>query len=309
MPDWIVDFFRAHALDCIFVFRFDSLHFIHRHIDQFPSRELDLDELPTRREAQINRIDDGGPGVSLLRERAPMMAMRLMEKILLPKFDRVFVSSPYEAEEVRRLSGYAHAEVLPNIYSRALAPLAGPPASRQEIFFVGHLAYLANADAVVYFCREILPLIRAAKGDGVTFRVVGKGTSPALESVRNLPGVAIMGFQESLEPFYEQATLVVVPLRAGTGTRLKILEAFTQGRPVVSTTIGAQGLEVTDRENILLADEPEAFAQACIELMEQPELAARLCKGGADLVMSHYTQDALRRRYSRSAAGEHALTS
>jgi glycosyltransferase involved in cell wall biosynthesis len=230
-----------------------------------------------------------------------MMAMRLMEKVLIPKFDRVFVSSEYEAQEVSRLTGYAHAEVLPNIYSRAIAPVPGQSASRREIFFVGHLAYLPNSDAVVYFCREILPLVRAAKGEGVIFRVVGAGTSPALESVRNLPGVAIMGFQESLEPFYARAALVAVPLRAGTGTRLKILEAFTHGRPVVSTTIGAQGLEVTHGENILLADEPEAFARACIDLMEQPELAARLCKGGADLLRSHYTQDALRRGYWKMA--------
>ena len=308
MPDWIVEFFRSHALDCIFVFRFDSLHFIHQRIDSFPSRELDLDELPTRREAQINGLDSGARHTGTIRERASMAAMRMMEKLLIPKFDRVFVSSEFEAEEVRRLAGYAHAEVLPNIYSRTLAPLGSQPASRQEIFFVGHLAYLANSDAVVYFCREILPLIRAAKGDGVTFRVVGMGTTPALESVRNLPGVAMMGFQESLEPFYTQATLVAVPLRAGTGTRLKILEAFTHGRPVVSTSIGAQGLEVTDRENILLADEPEAFARACIELMEKPELAARLCEGGADLIRTHYTQEALRARYSKAEAYPAPLT-
>jgi glycosyltransferase involved in cell wall biosynthesis len=305
IQDWIVNFYHASGFDCLFIFRFDALYFVHSRIESFPSRELDLDELPSRRESQMDALEDSGLGPRP--GRASSAAMRIMEKILLPKFERVFVSSQHEAVEVRRLAGYPHAEVLPNIYTHSAEPLESPPATRREIFFVGHLDYPANSDAVVFFCREILPLIqaaRAARGEDVLFRVVGKGTTPALEAVRNLPGVQVMGFQATLTKYYAQAAVVVAPLRAGAGTRLKILEAFTHGRPVVSTSIGAQGLGVTDRKNILLADDPGAFASACVELMEQPELAATLCRGATDLLRSEYTLDALRRRYARIPADE-----
>jgi glycosyltransferase involved in cell wall biosynthesis len=295
--DWILRFYQTHGLDCLFVFRFDALHFILQRLEAFPARELDMDELPSRAQTELSRLAGATSG-----PRVAVMAVRVMEKRLLPKFDRVFVASAYEAQEVRRLTGYPSAEVLPNIYGRTVAPLDLPPGPRREILFVGWLGYLPNADAVVGFCREILPLIRAAKGDDVVFRVIGGGTLPKLESVRDLPGVAMMGYQAALTPFYARAALAVVPLRGGTGTRLKILEAFAHGRPVVSTTIGAQGLDVTDGEDILLADDPAAFARACVALMDDVPLAERLSRGAERLLGSQYSTEALARAYGCSPA-------
>jgi polysaccharide biosynthesis protein PslH len=296
IADDIVQYYRKNELDSLFVFRFDSLHFICHHLDAFPWRELDLDELPTRNQAELARVGRA------LWEKSAASAARLMERAFLPRFHRLFVASAFEAEEVRERTGVADVFVLPNIYpSRALPPQ--PPAtSPQEILFVGNLAYPPNSDAVLYFCREIFPLIRKAKGDGVLFRVIGMGATNVLDPVKDQPGVEMMGYQKDLAPFHARAALVAVPLRAGTGTRLKILEAFALGRVAVSTSIGAQGLDVIDRKHILLADDPEAFARACIEVMDDPDLAARIRTEAYRLVRDRYSEEALLRCYTDIAA-------
>jgi glycosyltransferase involved in cell wall biosynthesis len=157
-------------------------------------------------------------------------------------------------------------------------------------------------DAVLYFCREIFPLIRQKMGDRVVFRIVGISSPPEILALAENTGVQVMGYQENLEPFYASASLVVVPLRAGAGTRVKILEAFAYGRPVVSTTIGAAGLKVTDGENILLADSTEGFAQACVKVLETSELAERLVEGGRKLHRELYSAEALLRIYDEAMA-------
>ena len=131
------------------------------------------------------------------------------------------------------------------------------------------------------------------------FESLGAGHMDALECVKHQRGVELMGYQQDLAPFYTAAAVVAVPLRAGTGTRLKILEAFVHGRAVVSTSIGAEGLEVTDRKNILLADDPAAFAQACIEIIDQPKLAEEICEGATRLHREHYSEEALLRCYAK----------
>jgi glycosyltransferase involved in cell wall biosynthesis len=170
-------------------------------------------------------------------------------------------------------------------------------ADRDEILFVGSLSYVPNIDAVLFFCREILPLIRAKKGERVIFRIVGVWGAKALGSVLGQPGVELMGYQEKLAPLYAKACMAVVPLRAGSGTRLKILEAFAYGRVVISTSIGAEGLEVTNRKNIVLADDATSFAEACIEMIDRPELATKICEEASRLHRERYSEEALLRCY------------
>ena len=300
----IVRFYQANNLDCLFVFRLEALHFVGQRLDFFPLRYLDLDELPSRRMAQIRRLKpNDAPGTLSTRQKTVGTVEQILERVLLPRFHRVFVASALEADEVRRLTGFSRCLMLPNIYpARPDAP-ARRIAARSEIFFVGTLGYYPNADAALYFCREILPLIREKKD--VLFRIVGMGSSEALECMSKQSGVELMGYQENLAPFYAQAALFAVPLRAGTGTRLKILEAFAHGCVVVSTSIGAEGLAVTDRKNILLADDPAAFAQACIEMIDNPELAAQIAAEASRLHRELYSDEALLRCYANITTAEY----
>jgi glycosyltransferase involved in cell wall biosynthesis len=294
-PERIVQFYRENELECLFVFRFEALHFVYRRLASFPIRHLDLDELPSRRQAVEIRLK-GNPSAPL--QKTAQAAAHLMEKKLLHRFQRVFVSSSVEADQVRRMTGFQRPLILPNVYPTLLASRKGQAEPRNEILFVGNLTYPPNTDAVLYFCREILPRIREIKGDGVSFRVIGMGRVEALEGVRSQPGVELIGYRENLAPFYASAAVVVVPLRGGAGTRFKIIESFAHGRAVVSTSAGAEGLEVTDGKDILIADDPDAFAHACIRMMDDPERAQQICKEATRLHRDLYSEDALLRCYA-----------
>lgn len=292
------DFYDAHGLDSLFVFRIESYFLMEGSLNLFPRAYLDLDEFASRRNQLIDNLksEAEGTGRDPARNRANAV-IRIIEKKIIPRFEKVFVSSEREAREAREIHPDGRIHVLPNVFPHRTPQTAAPATQPREILFVGTLSYYPNEDAVRYFCRDIFPLIRRVLGDSVIFRIVGFGCPPGLREVGNEPGVELMGFQEDLDPWYARASLLVVPLRAGTGTRLKILEAFVHGRPVVSTSIGAEGLEVTDGVHLLLGDTPEAFARACLEMLEKPALAAELVKAGQQLHRESYSLDRLEKCY------------
>jgi glycosyltransferase involved in cell wall biosynthesis len=160
--------------------------------------------------------------------------------------------------------------------------------------FIGSMSYPPCIDAALYFCNEILPLIRRAV-PGVSCHIVGR--DPPSE-VRRLtgPGLVVTGRVPDVVPCYRESTVCVVPLRAGGGTRLKILEAMALGRPVVSTTIGCEGLDVVHGEHLLIADTPEAFATSTVRLVTQPALARSLCANARQLVEARYSWDPIANR-------------
>jgi glycosyltransferase involved in cell wall biosynthesis len=162
-----------------------------------------------------------------------------------------------------------------------------------RLVFTGAIDYHPNTDGVLYFCAEIFPRIRASWPE-TSLAVVGKDPPPA---VRGLAGerLQVTGTVPDVRPWLQTAEVVVVPLRVGGGTRLKILEALATGRAVVSTSLGCEGLEVTPGEDILLADTPAAFAEATLRCLRDPALRARLGAAGRALVERRYQWDAIGR--------------
>jgi sugar transferase (PEP-CTERM/EpsH1 system associated) len=164
--------------------------------------------------------------------------------------------------------------------------------SAGKIVFVGRMDYHANVDGIVWFCREVLPRLRAVRPD-VSLQIVGG--NPSLE-VRRLaqPGVVdVLGFVEEIGPFLREAAIVIVPLRVGGGTRLKILEALGLGKAVVSTRVGAEGIAITHGSNILIADEAGQFAESVLALLADPGWAHRLGLAGRRLVEQQYNWEAI----------------
>src|SRR5690606_29805556 len=145
------------------------------------------------------------------------------------------------------------------------------------------MRYRPNADAARYFVEEILPRLRVMI-PGVELTIVGADPPPDVVTLGELPGVRVTGTVPDVRPWMRQAGVVVVPRLSGGGTRLKILEAFAMGRPVVSTRIGVAGIEARDGEHLLLADQPEAFARAVTRLATEPGLRARLAEQAYALV-------------------------
>lgn len=161
------------------------------------------------------------------------------------------------------------------------------PARPNTLIFSGALTYLANYDAVSYFLNEIFPLISAEVPD-LEFRITGRNTGLDLTSLPYYPGVKYTGHVEDISPVVAGSWVSVVPLRLGGGTRLKILEAMALGTPVVSTSKGAEGLEVEDGQHILIADTPEVFAKRTVDLLRSSDLRTKLSDSGRRLVKKHY---------------------
>jgi polysaccharide biosynthesis protein PslH len=153
--------------------------------------------------------------------------------------------------------------------------------------FVGHYGYPPNNDAAHYFCGEILPQIRSAM-DNATFLAVGRDAPPELGLY---PGVKVIGTVPDVRPYLRQAAVVVVPVRAGSGTRIKILEAMAMGKAIVSTTLGAEGLEIEHGKHLLLADSPASFAEAVLTLMRNRTERRALGHEARRLVEGRYSWD------------------
>jgi glycosyltransferase involved in cell wall biosynthesis len=174
------------------------------------------------------------------------------------------------------------------------------PAGRQEIaarlVFSGSMDWHPNEDAVIYFGESILPRIRREVAD-VSFAVVGRNPTEHLRRVAEQLGMTITGTVDDVRPFLEEAAVYVVPLRAGSGTRMKIFEALAMAKPVVSTTVGAEGLKLTPDEHFVAADDPEAFAAAVVLLLGDDERRRALGAAGRALVVEHYSWDQVARQF------------
>ena len=160
-----------------------------------------------------------------------------------------------------------------------------------SLVFTGLISYRPNTDAVLFFVNEVLPHIVKARPETV-FSIVGMGPPDEVTRLVGL-NVKVTGEVPDVRPYIEKASIFVVPLRMGSGTRLKVLEGLAMGKPMVSTRLGCEGIEVQDEEHLLMADDPQAFARAVIRLMDDRELALRLGTAGRTLVESRYSWESI----------------
>lgn len=146
------------------------------------------------------------------------------------------------------------------------------PLQHPAIVFTGKMDFRPNVDGVLWFYERVWPTVRATVRD-VRFYVVGQSPHQRLDPLRADPQVTITGYVPDILPYFGGADVYIVPLRIGGGTRLKVLEAMSSGLPIVSTTLGAEGIELTPGQHALLADEPEAFARAVLSVLQDRDRA------------------------------------
>jgi glycosyltransferase involved in cell wall biosynthesis len=161
-----------------------------------------------------------------------------------------------------------------------------------DIVFTGKMDFRPNIDAVLWFCRQVLPLIQARR-PGTTFAAVGRQPHDRLDVLRDRPGVTITGYVADIRPYIAGAMVYAVPLRMGGGTRLKVLEAMAMGKAIVSTSLGAEGFPVVSGKELVLADDPEQFAREVLNLRENPLRRARLGRVGKSFALANYSWDVL----------------
>lgn len=290
--------FRDAPFDVVHVFRLASLPFAGPWLDapgQPLRRHLDLDDVESithRRLAALYRLNGDASMAAFEEKEAERQA--LLEAAVARDFDRIYVCSEHDRAVVAEYA-HAHVCVLPNGLP---VPPPLPPRVGERPFtflFVGTLGYYPNEDAVVQLCRRIRPLIRLKAGRALRVLIVGGGLAPPVEALARSPDVRVIGPVPDLAPWYQEADAVVAPIRAGGGTRIKILEAFSYRRPVVSTTVGAEGIHALPDEHLLLGDTPEAFAAQCARLMMEPGLGAALAERAYALFSRAYTTESVAR--------------
>jgi len=163
----------------------------------------------------------------------------------------------------------------------------------ETLLFVGAFEYEPNVDAFFYFCREILPLVRAQQPD-VKFVACGRNpTSEMREYAEANPGITVTGTVPDVRSYYGQATVVVLPLRFGSGMKLKTLEAFAMGVPVVSTSVGIEGIETEDGVHCAVADTVGEFAEAVVDVFLSQGSANKMARRARELVENHYGWEVL----------------
>ncbi len=207
---------------------------------------------------------------------------------LLHEFDGCTVVSRPERDNVLKVApGYRPIAIVPNGVDLDFCRGDLGPPEPDTLVFTGVLTYDANFDAMDFFLGEIFPLVRAQR-PGVTLRITGRTDGVAVERLPLGEGVVFTGYLDEIRPCVARSWACVAPLRIGGGTRLKILEAMALGTPVVSTSKGAEGLQVTPGENILIADTPTGFAEAILRLLGDGALRAKLAENGRQLVSEKY---------------------
>jgi len=229
-----------------------------------------------------------------------MQADRMLdwERRMCQAAGRVIAVSPQDATVMRELFGIEAVSVATGV---DLKYFRRPPDAphKADLVFVGSMDWLPNSDGVNYFVREVLPRIWHRKPD-CTLAVVGRAPSPAMQALAQQDSrICVTGTVPDVRPWLWGASASIVPLRIGGGTRLKIYESMAAGTATVSTSIGAEGLDVCHPANIRLADTPDAFAQQCITLLEDVRQRESVAAEALQLVSSRFSWDVVAEEFEK----------
>lgn len=238
---------------------------------------------------------------------ARLTAQRIaaFERWTLRNYDAHLACSSRDAQQLQQLAPTARVTVIENgvdvdyytdaqlaraqVIWQAARPNTKPP---QRLIFVGSMDYHANIDAATDFARHVWPELRRAR-PALVFTLVGRNPAPQVLALQEIGGIEVTGTVPDVRPYYAQAAAQIVPLRVGGGSRLKILEAMAAGIPVISTTLGAEGLAVTDGRDIALADTPETLAHRLFALLDNAELRQTQVLAARETVRRQYDWNAL----------------
>lgn len=227
--------------------------------------------------------------------RAQHRRMLRFEALALRRFDGVLAVSRADRDTLTRLYREAarhQIRVVPTGVDTGFFSPAPSQAGSRHLVFTGSMDWLPNEDAMTFFCHDVLPLIRAEE-PGVTLSIVGRAPTPTVLRLAQEHHIQVTGRVDDVRPHMREAAVYIVPLRIGGGTRLKIFEAMAMEKAVVSTTVGAEGLEISNGEHVILADEPRHFAQEVVCLLRDRDRRRRLERAARALVVERYDWSAV----------------
>jgi polysaccharide biosynthesis protein PslH len=212
--------------------------------------------------------------------------VRREELAILGRQDALFVTSERDGDLIAEDLPHIPKHVIPNGVDVGYFKASQVTPEPHTLVFTGTMAYQPNSTGMLFFLDEVFPSILREIPDAKIY-IVGNKPPPELAN-RASDHVIVTGLVDDVRPFMDRASAVVVPLLAGSGTRLKILEALSMKKPVVTTTIGGEGIDLVHGESAMIADDPEDFAQNVVQLLRNPELQTKLRDVGYRLVSDRY---------------------
>jgi glycosyltransferase involved in cell wall biosynthesis len=308
-----LDAWRAHDYDLIWYSHVHTWWPVHHLFPATPSI-VDFDNLENlalrlRRRSPL-RVESGAGVTGRARAAVRWVTSRgfdlvderrwdALQRRCAGEVERVVVCSGLDADR----SGVSNVTVIANgaeTVPDAITDRRSLAGDRPTLGFVGALDYEPNTEAVSWFVREVFPIVRDHH-PGVRFRVVGRSPGP-VEWIRDVPGVDLVGPVDDVRAELDRTDVSVVPIRVGAGTRLKVVEALAHHLPMVTTTVGCEGIDVVDGRSVLIADDARSFADACLRLIDDPELRQSLADAGEQVFLQGYTWPGIRRRVAVLAA-------
>ncbi|WP_194713719.1 glycosyltransferase [Noviherbaspirillum soli] len=256
---------------------------------------LDLDDIESRSQAlQVNML--GVPHLGKMGYVLEWLEARKLareEARAFNEMERVLLCSPEDKALLGERFPERQIGVIPNTIRVPAQHPARQPRAPLQLLFVGTLNYAPNENAVKWLTQEIMPAIRKQVGqDNAILTVIGRGPTDWMKQQAAAGAFVLHGDVPDVAPYYEACDAVLVPIRAGGGTRIKILEAFGYGRVVISTTLGAEGIEAEHGSELLIANYPAEFADAAARLLQEPDLSRQLIANGRQKVMERYSMTA-----------------
>jgi glycosyltransferase involved in cell wall biosynthesis len=225
--------------------------------------------------------------------------MRRYEERACRESAHVIAVSPIDAQRMRDMFGITNVSDVPTGVDVESLRNTGPRSPDTDLVFVGSMDWLPNIDGMLWFTSEILPLIRKAKPD-CTVKIVGRRPDQRIKDLAaNDPKITVTGTVDDIRPHLWQSRVAILPLRIGGGTRMKVYESMAAGVPMVSTSVGMEGLASIPGEHIIVADTPDAFAAECIRTLGDAALQKRIADAAFTLVDRECSHEAVARQFEK----------
>ncbi len=232
-------------------------------------------------------------------------AKHQLEYALIDEADETWVVSAFEQKLLREERPEKSIQIVSNIVD--VHGSATPFSLRGDFLFIGSFQHTPNSDAVIFFTKEIYPLVRQGLPDA-KFYIIGDKAPPSIIALGD-ENIIIAGHQPDVRPYFDCVKLSVAPLRFGAGVKGKINQSMGFGTPVVATSIAVEGMDLRDREDVLIADTPADFARALIDLYQSEELWERVSRNGLEKTKALYSRDVAQKELSRLLSDDHLRSS
>jgi glycosyltransferase involved in cell wall biosynthesis len=280
------------GFDLLFAFRMPSAIWIDAVLcpaDRPAVCILDFDDVESIAYARMERQRTGRHPATVVQNWYFARWLARMEGVLARRWTRLVVCSGHDRDLIRRRLGITPL-VVPNSV-RFPARAAQAPPERVELLFVGHLRYPPNVQGARWLVHHVWPAVRQALGERAHLTIAGMDPCQEVRDLATVPGVTVLASVPDLGPLYERATIAVAPIFAGGGTRIKIIEAMAHTRAIVATSLGCEGLSVTTWREVVIADTPQAFLAALLELARDPGWRRELAENAWDFGRRRYSYE------------------